>query len=133
MKKYLYTLDSFNRITYIKETDLDSIDLENHYISEFNEDEVKNISFGISGIVDGKIYEIGLTLEEINKDNKFNKISQIESLKNRLLETDYQVIKCYEASLLNEEMPYDLQELLTQRKVWRNEINQLEFEIAMLG
>jgi hypothetical protein len=30
-------------------------------------------------------------------------------------------------------MPYDLQQLLAQRKAWREEINQLEFEIAMLG
>jgi hypothetical protein len=30
-------------------------------------------------------------------------------------------------------MPYDLQELLTQRKAWREEINALEFELSMLG
>jgi hypothetical protein len=59
--------------------------------------------------------------------------SRISHLRVFLNDTDYQVIKCYEAQLLQEEMPYDLQTLLAQRKAWRDEINQLEFEISMLG
>jgi hypothetical protein len=59
-------------------------------------------------------------------------MGRIEELKEYLKNDDYKIIKCYEAQLLNEEMPYDLQQLLTQRKAWRDEINQLEFEISML-
>jgi hypothetical protein len=59
--------------------------------------------------------------------------SRISHLRVFLNDTDYQVIKCYEAQLLQEEMPYDLQTLLNERKAWRDEINQLEFEISMLG
>ena len=75
---------------------------------------------------------------EISEEEKIEKIKgQIESrlihLRGFLNEGDYQVIKCYEASLLEEEMPYNLQELLAQRKAWREEINALEFEISMLG
>ena len=59
--------------------------------------------------------------------------SRISHLRVFLNNTDYQVIKCYEAQLLQEEIPYDLQTLLTERQAWRDEINQLEFEISMLG
>jgi hypothetical protein len=65
------------------------------------------------------------------KESQF--LIKINNLKVLLNSTDYQVIKCYEAQLLQEEMPYDLQTLLAQRKAWRDEINQLEFEISMLG
>jgi hypothetical protein len=66
--------------------------------------------------------------------------SRLSNLKSFLSESDYQVIKCYEAFLLNQETPYNLEELLGQRKAWRDEINILEeeintlkFEISMLG
>jgi hypothetical protein len=54
-------------------------------------------------------------------------------LKNALQSTDYMVIKCYEAQLAGIEMPYDLQRLLALRNTWRNSIEQVEFEISMLG
>jgi hypothetical protein len=133
MKKYLYCLDSFNRIREITETELDTYELENYYISFFNEEDIKKVQLGISGVIDGKITEIGLTEEEKKDTNFLNKTSLVDSLKQNLINTDYQVIKCYEAQLLNEKMPYNLQELLAQRKAWRDEINAIEFEIAMLG
>jgi hypothetical protein len=133
MKKYLYCLDSFNRIREIMETELDTYELQNYYISFFDEEDVKNVQLGITGVIDGKIIEIGLNEQEKRDRNFLDKISLVDSLKQNLINTDYQVIKCYEASLLNEEMPYNLQELLAQRKAWRDEINALEFEISMLG
>ena len=33
--------------------------------------------------------------------------NQVENLKHKLEESDYQIIKCYEASLLGEKLPYD--------------------------
>jgi hypothetical protein len=59
-------------------------------------------------------------------------IRKISELKTNLVSTDYQVIKCYEASLLQETMPYDLDDILNQRKVWRNEINDLESQLLNL-
>jgi hypothetical protein len=61
------------------------------------------------------------------------KENRINDLKVMLSSSDYKITKCYEASLLSEEMPYNLEELLAQRKAWREEINALEFEISMLG
>lgn len=132
MKKYLYILDSNNRITNIAETDLENIDLENHYISEFDEQKVNQVVIGISGVLNGKIVQIGLTQEEINRDIKLNKIATIESLKEQLLQTDYKVTKCYEAFMRQLPLPYNLEEISIQRDAWRAEINQLEQELAAL-
>jgi hypothetical protein len=77
-----------------------------------------------------------LTLNNILKNTTqiiLQKENRINDLKVMLSSSDYKITKCYEASLLSEEMPYNLQELLAQRKAWRDEINALEFEISMLG
>lgn len=54
------------------------------------------------------------------------KAEHILELKTNLEETDYKIIKCYEASMLNREMPYDLEALVSERDAWRQEINDLE-------
>lgn len=51
---------------------------------------------------------------------------QIDDLKASLTDTDYQVIKCYEASLIGAPMPYDVTELHTSRQEIRDRINSLE-------
>lgn len=51
---------------------------------------------------------------------------EISVLKEQLTDTDYQVIKCYEASLLGEVMPYNVTELINSRQAARNKINHLE-------
>ena len=50
----------------------------------------------------------------------------IDKLKEKLASTDYKVIKCYEASLISEGMPYDVTELHKERQEIRDEINRLE-------
>jgi hypothetical protein len=109
---------------------------EDEYMSEFLEVELQEspeeVIFGAHSIVNGEFVFLDFIKEEKDKQIKNNKIQKINELKLKLNETDYQVIKCYEASLLEEEIPYDLQELLAQRKAWREEINTLEFEISML-
>ena len=70
-----------------------------------------------------------LTLNNILKNTTqiiLQKENRINDLKVMLSSSDYKITKCYEASLLSEEMPYNLQELLAERKAWRDEINQLE-------
>jgi hypothetical protein len=76
------------------------------------------------------VYQEDLKVKEENKTQKYYRIQNLKLL---LQESDYKITKCYEASLLNEEIPYNLQELLAQRKAWREEINAIEFEISMLG
>jgi len=74
-----------------------------------------------------------LTQDEKNEVIKGIIISRLSHIKQYLNESDYKIIKCYEAELANESMPYNIQELLKQRKDWRNEINELEFQISMMG
>lgn len=39
---------------------------------------------------------------------------------------DWKVIKCYEAKLLGEELPYDIDDLMAKRQSARDEINELQ-------
>jgi hypothetical protein len=54
---------------------------------------------------------------------------KIVELKEALRKTDYQIIKCFEAFLAQEEMPYDFSALKAQRKAWRDEIAKLEEQL----
>ena len=57
---------------------------------------------------------------------------KINDLKENLISTDYKVTKCYEAFMRQQPLPYNLEELSTQRDAWRAEINQLEEELKAL-
>lgn len=53
--------------------------------------------------------------------------SKISSLKSELDESDYKVMKCYEATIAkSDEMPYNADELIESRQAKRDEINRLE-------
>lgn len=67
------------------------------------------ISFRYATIVDKRYYN-----------------SQIQALKQQLEDGDYKVTKCYEASLVGEPAPYDIQQLHTKRQTLRAQINELE-------
>lgn len=56
---------------------------------------------------------------------------QISKLKSSLTSNDseigdYRITKCYEASLLSKELPYDIADLYKKRQCVRDEINRLE-------
>lgn len=56
---------------------------------------------------------------------------QISKLKSSLTSNDseigdYRITKCYEASLLSKELPYDVADLYKKRQYVRDEINRLE-------
>jgi hypothetical protein len=57
---------------------------------------------------------------------------EIEELKIELANSDYKVIKCSEASLSNEPIPYDLKELISYRNSLREQINELTKNINEL-
>ena len=52
--------------------------------------------------------------------------ARIWELKEQLAQGDYKIIKCAEAQLTNEPMPYDVAELVAERNAMRDEINELE-------
>ena len=51
---------------------------------------------------------------------------RIDDLKAELSSSDYKVTKCYEASLLGIELPYDIAILHLERQTIRDKINQFE-------
>jgi hypothetical protein len=61
--------------------------------------------------------------ENIRKGNDFFKIHELKKL---LSDSDYKITKCYEASLMKEEMPYDYVALINERKKIRLDIADLE-------
>lgn len=72
---------------------------------------------------DGKI----VMLWEVRENDPFRVTDKIKKLKKELADSDYKIIKCYEASLSQTfEMPYDIQTLITERQALRDEINSLE-------
>lgn len=54
--------------------------------------------------------------------------AEIAQLKAQLSQSDYKIIKCAEAQLAGLELPYDIQELHTERQAIRDRINELESE-----
>lgn len=57
----------------------------------------------------------------------------IDGLKKQLRDDDYKVIKCYEFSLVGEEMPYDIVSLNSKRQAIRDQINELEAKQVKLN
>ena len=51
---------------------------------------------------------------------------EISELKESLANSDYKVLKCYEASLIGGTMPYDIANLHAERQAIRDKINELE-------
>lgn len=140
MKVYYY-LTNTNHIGNVFEKEEDKIKYEQSYPGHnFNFKEKNLDEERYNYVMKYSTFLIEENENYILDENKYNGHNQKAEKGQRILELkffldsgDYKVIKCYEAQLSNEEMPYNLQELLAQRKAWRDEINALEFEISMLG
>lgn len=70
-------------------------------------------------------------LEEINKQKtELERQSQIDELKQNLIDTDYMVMKIMEYQIGGIEMPEEdaakYADIMIQREEWRNKINELE-------
>lgn len=92
---------------------------------------------------DGSVYEEvapvqpeDLTEEEKAEQERLQEIftvqSQISRLKEQITATDYQVIKTYEYSLVGKESEYDIETLHAERQSLRDQINELEKQLAEL-
>lgn len=63
-------------------------------------------------------YETVFDTQKVRRD--------IQALKDQLTDSDYKVIKCYEAALIGGEMPYDVAAIHAERQSIRDRINELE-------
>ena len=74
-----------------------------------------------------KMIELGWEVYRTDEQEEYEK--EIGQLKAELSATDYKIIKCSEASLLGEELPYNASELHATRQALRDRINQLESKL----
>ena len=88
---------------------------------------IKNFS-----IKNEEIVELDKDINVENEIKKKNIILQIQDIKITIFNSDYKIIKCYEAFMRQQPLPYNLEELSAQRDSWRAEINQLEEELKAL-
>lgn len=51
---------------------------------------------------------------------------KISELKQQLSDSDYKITKCYEATIIGNELPYNIETLHEERQKIRDEINRLE-------
>ena len=72
--------------------------------------------------------------EKIKEDSqKYELEKEISELKRKLSDSDYKIIKCYEAQLqTKKKMPYNVDEEIKTREKIRDEINELEKELQEL-
>lgn len=72
-------------------------------------------------------------LDLINTNPKLRELivdtKTIKAYQNKLAESDYKIIKCYEYSLAGLDLPYDVIELHNERELIRKEIRKLENKI----
>lgn len=98
---------------------------------EYRNELINKNNTGMSIIDNGYGYPIAV--KNISEtDRKEIIIRRIKELTRFLNNSDYKIVKCYEATMLNKPLPYDLQALVLERDTWREEINNLEFELAGL-
>lgn len=100
------------------------------YIKDGKINNGKFVKFGKTTIINPskeKMLELGWEVYRTYEQEEYEK--EIVQLKAELSATDYQVIKCSEASLLGEELPYNVSELHATRQALRDRINQLESKL----
>jgi len=94
--KYIYIKDDWGRIKEIYPADEENLkrykEEDGYYNYEFEESEIKNIKFGLDGLVDGHIQYIGYTQEELYLIETSRRTERIQLLKQMLQETDWKVI-----------------------------------------
>jgi hypothetical protein len=119
--KVLFKLDANKKVVLISGFDQEIKAPENLYL------EVTQEQLNEYGELVGRLfYENGKFITKENDLEKEEiKHEKIVFLKEQLANTDFKVIKCYEAQLLDIEMPYDFKELIRQREEWREELRAL--------
>lgn len=132
MAKYGYIENGFLRAREIEQGQAQNLSSEWKPVDEI--DESKTISddedYTIRLVPYDNGNRISFKYEKVVNTTKIQ--GEIDAIKAELSETDYQVIKCYEASLVGEELPYDIKALHTERDLKRAKINTLETNLLNL-
>lgn len=132
MAKYGYIENGFLRAREVEQGQVQNLSSEWKPVDDI--DESKTISDDENYTIRLVPYDngnrISFNYEKVVNTTKLQ--GEIDAIKSELSETDYQVIKCYEASLVGEELPYDIKALHTERDLKRAKINTLETNLLNL-
>ncbi len=72
-------------------------------------------------------------LAELARQQQISQVTaQINDFKARIAASDYKIIKTYEYTLLGEQTEYDIEEVHAERQALRDQINDLETQLADL-
>ena len=132
MAKYGYIENGFLRAREVEQGQVQNVSSEWKPVDDI--DESKTISDDDNYTIRLVPYDngnrISFNYEKVVNTTKIQ--GEIDAIKAELSETDYQVIKCYEASLVGEELPYDIKALHEDRNEKRAQINALETNLTNL-
>ena len=132
MAKYGYIENGFLRAREVEQGQVQNLSSEWKPVDDI--DESKTISdddnYAIRLVPYDNGNRISFNYEKVVNTTKIQ--GEIDAIKAELSETDYQVIKCYEASLVGEELPYDIKALHEDRNEKRAQINALETNLTNL-
>ena len=132
MAKYGYIENGFLRAREVEQGQVQNLSSEWKPVDDI--DESKTISdddnYAIRLVPYDNGNRISFKYEKVVNTTKIQ--GEIDAIKAELSETDYQVIKCYEASLVGEELPYDIKALHEDRNEKRAQINALETNLTNL-
>lgn len=132
MAKYGYVENGFLRAREVEQGQVQNLSSEWKPVDDI--DESKTISDDENYTIRLVPYDngnrISFNYEKVVNTTKIQ--GEIDAIKAELSETDYQVIKCYEASLVGEELPYDIKALHEDRNEKRAQINALETNLTNL-
>lgn len=132
MAKYGYIENGFLRAREVEQGQVQN--LSSDWKPVDNIDESKTISDDDNYTIRLVPYDngnrISFNYEKVVNTTKIQ--GEIDAIKAELSETDYQVIKCYEAYLVGEELPYDIKALHEDRNEKRAQINALETNLTNL-
>lgn len=74
-----------------------------------------------------------MNLQDVERESSISVLeTELLNVKNLLIDTDYKVIKCAEATALGTALPYDIDELHQQRQEWRDLVNAIGERIERL-
>ncbi len=132
MAKYGYIENGFLRAREVEQGQMQNLSSDWKPVDDI--DESKTISDDDNYTIRLVPYDngsrISFNYEKVVNTTKIQ--GEIDAIKAELSETDYQVIKCYEASLVGEELPYDIKALHEERNEKRAQINALETNLTNL-
>jgi hypothetical protein len=125
-------INEFGQLTSDNFTEEDASRLNSEWKPVANIDETQLVADEENYIVKLQPYDAGDHIDfHYIKKFDYQKIKRAnEQLAAELSDSDYKVIKCYEASLIGEPMPYDVEILVSSRQTIRNQINQNEILLA---